>query len=80
MQDVMWMFQENEDTDSDVTLMSEHRTELSEFSKVAEKILSIKGGTTAFDLLAGKMKDLSNRAKAGLIGGIIYKILSTYHT
>lgn len=67
MNDVMWMFQpENEDTESDVKLMLEHRGEVADFAKLSEKIVGFKGGTDSFNKIALQLKSLAVRAKERL--------------
>ena len=65
MKEVMWMFEAtNEDVESDLELMVEHREELAEMCKVAEKMFGLGGGTNLFAELVGNLKDLVAEAKA----------------
>ena len=65
MADVMWMFENNEDVDPDVSMMLELRTDVNDMVKSSEKILS--GGR-----VSEKFQELLPQLKQAITNGKVH--------
>lgn len=63
MSSAMWMFQGNADADADVEMMLEHRADISEMLKVADKVFNVGRCSTAFEQQLPSLKEVANQAK-----------------
>lgn len=64
MEHVLWMFQGDETVDSDMTMMLELRTEISDSIKCADKILAVGRGPSSFEKFAEELKKTTVDAQA----------------
>ncbi len=78
MNAVMWMFKDHPDQEADVTMMLELRSEISEHSKGADRIVAISHGSDNFKKIIADLSQVINNAKARCAKVCVFRFVELY--